>query len=421
MGAGTYKVDPDPNLLAANIRQGVTIGGVAGSYALQAPNASDIRAGSTVAGVIGTFDNMPTTCSSNDQEGCVTDATYKAANLQMLAAGNVKSGVTIAGVTGTYNGATVPNDCSGNGQIGCVSTSTWKSADLTNLTAGNIKAGATVAGVTGTYNNMPATCSGNGQQGCVTDSTYKAANLTGLIASNIKAGATVAGVTGQYPSATYPLTGADNTADLDNAHFDAYGTRYTYQGDADLATSANIKSSVTIFGMVGTLADVGTPSAWDIRKSTVIGPTTGSAKMTCRDRNGTASSADKCTGESYQDITGNSQTCTSSPSTCIYKDNISGLMFAKTGGAKTWANADSYCTSLVVNGISGWRLADREELQRAFIQGISYTTSLVNDGTIAYWSATAGSLGRYVVRIMDTGVTADTSVTSSTPGTLCVK
>jgi hypothetical protein len=207
---------------------------------------------------------------------------------------------------------------------------------------------------------------------------------------------------------------------IDFEWFDAEGARYTYQGDADLATASNVKDGVTIFGQTGTLAAAVDPSAWDVRKGTVVGATTGLANMKCRQRSGLAPLADKCYGESYVDVTSSGQTCTSSPSTCRYQDRISGLFIARSAGSKTWSNANTYCSSLVVDGVSGWRLPEREELHRMFIQGISSTTGLMVDGAIGYWSLTAGTTGRYLVRVMDTAVTVDTAETSST-GTVCVK
>ncbi len=442
IGAGTYQLPSLPDLsgiTAENLKVGVVVNGVTGTYSGPTPpdlsdlTAGNVKAGVTINGVTGAYDNRPSDCTTNGQSGCVATSAYQSADLANLAAENVKSGVQLAGVTGTFNGSTVPNDCTSNGEIGCVSTSTFKAADLTNLTAGNIKSGVALAGISGSYDNRPSDCSSNGQEGCVSTSTYKAADLTNLTAGNVKAGVTIAGTAGQFPSATYKLVGADSTADLTSASldaklksaadfewFDAEGNRYTASGDVDLATASNIKSGVTIFGMTGTLSVVTAPDAWDLRKDVVVGAVTGLAKMTCRQRSGLAPAADKCVGESYVDITSGGQTCTSSPSTCVYKDQISGLLIAQSGGAKTWSNADSYCSSLTVDGISGWRLPEREELQRMFLQGISFTTSLVVDGTIAYWSATSGSTGHYMVRIMDTSVTLDASNATSV-GTLCVK
>lgn len=129
-----------------------------------------------------------------------------------------------------------------------------------------------------------------------------ASDLSALTPGVLKSGVTVAGVAGAYPSVNYPLAGADSTADLDTATFDAKmksatsfewfdsaGNRYTNTGDADIAPG-NIVSGVTIFGTVGSIAScsgdgqteclttMGFPSAdssaystWDIRKGKTVG------------------------------------------------------------------------------------------------------------------------------------------------------
>ena len=114
-------------------------------------------------------------------------------------------------------------------------------------------------------------------------------------------------MTGAYPSSTNLLTGADNTADLDFATFDAKikssasfewfdaaGNRYTNTGDTYIATG-NIANGISIFSTAGTLAggsfcsddgqigcvttsryksmdtDASVISAWDIRKGKTVG------------------------------------------------------------------------------------------------------------------------------------------------------
>jgi hypothetical protein len=437
---GSYEapVLPDlSNLRAEHIKKGVVIAGVTGSYEEAQPDltglvAANLKAGVTINGITGTYDNRPADCAANGATGCVATQSYKAADLQMLAASNVKSGVTIAGVLGTFNGATAPSDCTGNGQVGCVSTTTWKSADLTNLTAGNLKSGVSVAGVTGSYDNRPADCLSNGQEGCVTTSTYKAASFSNLSAGNIKAGVVIAGVTGQYPSATYKLVGADTTPDLDASTldariksassfewFDSAGTRYTATGDADI-TAANIKSGVTIFGAAGSVTTP-TVSAWDLRKGVVVGSTTGLVNMHCRQRSGAGAFADQCRGDMYQDQTPNPDTCSTNGAACTYYDRVSGIYIARSAGAKTWANANSYCSSLTVNGVSGWRLPEKDELMQMYIQGVnSGTTNLLADGNTIYWSSSQGSVGYWAVRLVDTGLVNDRDATL-TSATLCVK
>ncbi len=454
---GKYVAVSTTSLVPSKIALGVTTAGVTGTYAgpygkclnngllncvttenYRSADISNllpenIKSGTIIAGVTGNYASYPS-CSDNSQTNCLTNTTYKSANLTNLSASNIKSGVEIAGVSGNITPESHTN-CNDNGQQGCITTATFKAADISNLVPGNVKTGVAIAGISGNVIQESHTnCTDNNQQGCITTAAFRSASFTNLVASNIKKDAIVAGVTGIYPSSSALLIGATGTADLDLATFDAKiksasdfewfdaaGNRYQRGGSATIVEE-NIKSGVAIFGLTGTLS-TDAPDPWDVRKDVVVGTTTGQANMKCRNRSGVAPAADKCYGESYQDIThSGSTTCSVYPADCMIKDRISGLIWTKSGGQKTWANANSYCTGLVVNAVSGWRLAEKEELQRAYIQGISNgTTGLIVDGNIGYWSGTSGSTGRWMIRLVDTGLTSDVDSSSATPGTICVK
>lgn len=204
-----------------------------------------------------------------------------------LVASNIKNSVNIFGVVGNV----VPSaaNCSSDGEVGCVTTASFKAANMTNVIAGNIKDTVVIAGVTGNLTGSPANCSTNGEQGCVTTAAFQAADLSNLVSGNIKNGVVVAGTSGTYPSVATPLAGATGTSDLVSMaataaagsyeFFDSTGTRYTgsiadagtvapgtsdqtfnaslyrnfvVSGDADLL-AANIKSGVNIFGVNGTV------------------------------------------------------------------------------------------------------------------------------------------------------------------------
>ncbi len=142
------------------------------------------------------------------------------------------------------------------------------SYDAINAGKTSMRSSLTLAGIAGTL----ADCSANNAADCVTTATYKSADWTNLTAANIKNGVSVAGLTGTYPSSGNLLSGADSTADLDFATFDAKlkssssfewwgpsGTRYTASGDGDIV-EANVKSGVTIFGTTGTYSGATIPS-----------------------------------------------------------------------------------------------------------------------------------------------------------------
>lgn len=310
---------------------------------------ADIKAGISVAGVagsgsIGSF----STCTTDNQAGCVTTATYRSADTTAILATDLKSGKTIAGIAGALT------NCSAGGDAGCIVVGpAFKAADMSVVTAGNIKAGINIAGVAGDYPSSmnplsgasgttdltsmaAATAAGTYEfwdstgtrySGDITDastitpgtsnqnfntSLYRQFTISGdanLVAGKIKNGVSLFGVSGDYPSATHPLTGADSTADLDLATFDAkiksstsfewfdaYGTRYTNGGNSDI-TASNIVTGVSIFGTSGSVvvssnctsdgqvgcvttatypaANTTAFTAWDIRKGITIGGVAG--------------------------------------------------------------------------------------------------------------------------------------------------
>ena len=164
--------------------------------------------------------------------------------------------------------------------------------------------------------SKPTVCSVSGQSDCLAQGTFMAVSQEELLPAVIKTGVTVGGVTGTYPSSGNPLAGADATADLDYASFNAKiksastfqwfksdGTRYTNTGDSDI-TSSNIASGVGIFDTSGSLvvpnacmndgeqnctvagdfkaANIVSINAWDIRYGLSLAGITGNLKTNCR-------------------------------------------------------------------------------------------------------------------------------------------
>lgn len=60
--------------------------------------AANIRSGTTIFGVAGSFGNAP--CENDGQVGCVATATLPAANVQNFSLWNLRAGTTLAGLTG---------------------------------------------------------------------------------------------------------------------------------------------------------------------------------------------------------------------------------------------------------------------------------------------------------------------------------
>lgn len=250
--------------------------------------ASNIKLGADIFGEVGTVVPTAANCSSNGQTGCVTTATYQAADLSSLVPGNIKSGVTIAGVGGTYPSLLTPLagatgtadlvslaantaagtyeffDSTGTRYSGSISnagqitpnTSTQNfNASLyrafsvegdANLNASNIRGGISIFGVTGSLAPAPANCALNGQTNCVANSTFQAADLSNLTDSNIKAGVIIAGVSGIYPSGLAPLSGATGMTDLPAFVATVGGTTYEWFRSDGTRITGTVEADATV-------------------------------------------------------------------------------------------------------------------------------------------------------------------------------
>jgi len=399
------------NLTAANVKSGVTIAGVTGSLVVPvAPDlsnllASNVKSGVEIAGVTGSY-VAPSiaNCSANNEVGCVTTATFKAADLSNLTAANLKTGVTVAGVSGSLV-VEAHADCTADNQTGCIATASHKAVNTTNIVAANLKSGVTIAGVTGSYVAPTiAECSANNEVGCVTTASYKAADLSNLAAANLKSGVTVAGVTGVYPSASAPLAAATGTADLDTAtfmakikadaefeYFDSTGARHVQTGNA-LLSAENVRQNISLFNITGTLVAAVAPDAWDVRYGTTVAGVTGKLRAHCRtfDGNGGASvpAAEKCLdADIWQDLTSTVSahaTCAAASGQCLFFNRVSKLYFSRGYANATKSAAAIACSDLTYGGYDDWRLPSTEEAIQAATMGAASLGFLNNVN--ANWS-----------------------------------
>ncbi len=442
----TYKSADLTNLLSANVKNGITIAGTLGTYPsvatplTGATGTADLTslAATTPAGSYEFFDSIGARyVGAISDAGTITpgvsNQSFSASLYRQftvtgdadLTAGNIRVGTNIFGITGTVTPS--PSNCNTDNQVGCVTTAIYKSADTGSFLASDIKSGKTIAGVSGTLAN----CSMDGGMGCVTTASYRAANMSDVSAANIKSGVTIAGQLGEYPSSSYPLTGADGTADLDLATFNAKmksassfqwfsstGARYLHAGDTDII-AANIKDGVLVFGTTGTMLPAIAPDPWDVRVGTVVNGVTGQLQVNCRNfvgsYNNTTSPAvsgtdiwdnidDYNNGNAYpttnpwgsaqyacnktntwQDVTADGS-CNSSGDECMFKDKISGLIWSEEQTSTTWTSAVTYCDNLTFGGYSDWRLPTQKEFQAASVHGFyslkgTYFSTSMNGNT----------------------------------------
>lgn len=214
------------------------------------------------------FTLAPVNCTVNGVTGCVATSSYKAAKMANVTAANIKSGNTILGVSGSA--ALSVANCSADGEGSCtVDGSQYKAAKLANFSAGDIRSGVTVAGVVGTQSGPAAACSSNGEQGCETQGSYKALNTASVDAAKMRASQTIIGVTGSidncssgggqacYVTGTYYAAAACSSDGASNCYVPGYvASSHPYKAiNYDLIDVAKMRSSLTIAGKQGTIAD----------------------------------------------------------------------------------------------------------------------------------------------------------------------
>lgn len=156
-----------------------------------------------------------------------------------LIAGNIRSGVNVFGVAGTVTAS--PANCSSNAEVGCVTTATFKAADISNLSAANIKSGIVLAGITGDYPSATNPLAGDT---VTTDLPDFASTTGGSSYEWFKAdGTRLTGSIEANPTVTPSASAQTLNAGLYRS--------VTVNGDADLV-AGNINSGVNVFGVTGT-------------------------------------------------------------------------------------------------------------------------------------------------------------------------
>ena len=152
------------------------------------------------------------------------------------------------------------DNCSANGIIGCVTTATYKSADLTNLTAGNIMSGVTIASVAGNV-TMPAV--GKVYTGVTygVAGTGSTGTLTYPAAGNVLSTAPAYGDPGAQLTPSLSTCAADGSGCYLPTYVLSTQPLKAISYDAINTNKTAIRSSLTLSGIAGTLADCSTNAA----------------------------------------------------------------------------------------------------------------------------------------------------------------
>ena len=128
-----------------------------------------------------------------------------------------------------------------------------------------------------------------------------------------------------------------------------YAATNLTQADEDLA-AGNIKTNVTIFGVVGTL-------------STNVGGSTYTAALAKTGQTTSYQTGDD--GDYEKGVAWPNPRFTVQADTNCVLDNLTGLIWARNanmGGPMTWSNAIFYCEALNYGGQTDWRLPNAKEL-----------------------------------------------------------
>lgn len=251
------------------------------SYDALAAGRGSMRSSLTLGGLTGYLVD----CAADGATGCVATGNFKAVEASRLSPDNIKNGVSIGGVVGRYPSSAAPLasnfadpdlesfgdgtalgsyrffDSKGNSYRATVadeeltpgSTTRVVSSASTlyrqvtvpgdvNLIPTNIKAGVSIFGSSGEIHPAPEPCSANKAIDCVATTTYRAADFSNLTPANIRSAVTVAGVVGAFPSVTHPLVSAETAEDLSVILTDPNKPTGSYQ----FFDSAGVAQSISI-------------------------------------------------------------------------------------------------------------------------------------------------------------------------------
>jgi hypothetical protein len=289
----------DENIQSQNIKDGVTILGVEGTYVPPAPSLQN-------KSVTPTTSVQEISADSNyDGLGVVSVAGVTSSIDPNIVSGNIKKDVEILGVTGTLDGAspTLQNKSvtpttseqeisadSGYDGLGVVSVAGVTSSIDPNITSGNIKKDVNILGVTGTFEGGgtiqlqdKSVTPSSSQQVITADSPYDGLRQVTVGAVSLQSKSVVLSSSSQTITPDSGYTGLDqvnvpavvleqksvtpSTSQQvinKSAGYDGIGTVTVDAVDASIDSSIqsqNIKSGITILGVVGSYTGGGGGSA----------------------------------------------------------------------------------------------------------------------------------------------------------------
>ena len=257
------------NLLPENIKAGVAIAGIMGTYDPQPPEP-------VLESVVSIPSSFPVTIRPSEGYDGIRSVTVNSPDY--LTADNIKAGVTIAGIEGTYDNTTPTEEKTVQAnafpvvlepQSGyALSKATVTAPD--NLAPENIKAGVSIAGVEGTYSgalvwpkkkiipnrfpiNMVPPDGYDGLEGVYIEKP------TDLTADKIALGRSICGVQGTYDNSTPTEEGAVKPTSFPQEVVPTEGhafSKVTVEAPDNLSPE-NIASGITIAGVTGTYSGTG--------------------------------------------------------------------------------------------------------------------------------------------------------------------
>jgi hypothetical protein len=436
-----FKAVDMTKLTAANVKKNVSIAGVTGNYPSSTyPLAGDNPSVDTLTTT--NFNSKVTGSGYFEWWGADGQVMWLSSGDTDIAAGNIKSGVNIFGVAGNVT-AESHNDCSSDAQIGCITTASYKAANMTNVTAGNVKDGVVIAGITGDYPSSTYPLSGASATADLDSATFNAkvkastsfeywnsagtrqtgAGDADITAANVKSGVTIFGTSGTYAGATpnqkdiragVTINGVAGTlkANCRNTVIDA---RYNYDGSV-----ASIPNTAVTSGSVYDWWDTGTDYNNGGSFPAEAFPSSGSPENIW--------SSDSYCGASNFSVSAPDGSCDTTGDQCTITDLNSGMMFSEIPTTQyDWNSAIVYCADLSHAGYDDWRLPTQKELMTAYVNGIGSVDDMgapIETMYHAIWGATTAdwsTASATITNLVSGGTEIRAKTTTTSLYAICIR